>query len=255
MAQIDLKQLVQRLNGTCRRSLEAAAGACVSRTNYNVEIEHWFAKLLEETSGDLAAICRRFEIDTSRLSAAMTRAIDGFKTGNSRPPALSPDLVRLIREAWLVGSIELGDEAIRSGHLLCALLSDDSLSRIAHDVSPEFERISPEELRKQFKQIVAASSEAGQAAASSATPAQPKKPGVTGPTKTPALDQYTIDLTERARNGEIDPVLGRHVEIRQVIDILTRRRQNNPILTGEAGVGIAGQSTTSHSRKSSRHRS
>jgi type VI secretion system protein VasG len=237
MAQIDLKQLVQRLNSTCRRALEAAAGACVSRTNYNVEIEHWLAKLLEEDNSDLVAIFRRFEIDRSRVSAAVTRAIDGFKTGNSRPPALSPDLVRLTREGWLVGSIEFGDDAIRSGHLLCALLSDDSLSRIALDITPELEKTSAEELRKEFKALVSGTSEAGQAAASSATQAPPRKPGATGPTKTPALDQYTIDLTERARKGEIDPVLGRHYEIRQVIDILTRRRQNNPILTGEAGVG------------------
>jgi type VI secretion system protein VasG len=237
MAQVDLKQLVQKLNNSCRRALEAAAGACVSRTNYNVEIEHWLGKMLDEPSGDLAAVCRRFEIDTSRLSGRITRAIDQFKTGNSRPPALSPDLVRLVREGWLIGSIEFGETAIRSGHLLCALLSDDALSRIAHDISPEFEKIKLDELRKEFPNLVAGSSESGEAVADSSRPGQAKPAQATGPTKTQALDQFTIDLTERARRGDIDPVLGRDAEIRQIVDILMRRRQNNPILTGEAGVG------------------
>jgi type VI secretion system protein VasG len=237
MAQVDLKQLVQKLNATCHRALEAAAGACVSRTNYNVEIEHWLAKLLDETSGDVAAICRRFEIDTSRLSAAITRAIDRFKTGNSRPPALSPDLVRLIREAWLVASIEFGEQAIRSGHLLCALLSEASLARIALELSTELEKINLDQLRKELPTIVTNSSESATAAKAGAEPGQARPAGAKGPTKTPALDQFTIDLTERARRGDLDPVLGRDNEIRQMIDILTRRRQNNPILTGEAGVG------------------
>jgi type VI secretion system protein VasG len=237
MAQIDLKQLIQKLNGSCRRSLEAAAGACVSRTNYNVEIEHWLAKLLDEPSGDLAAICRRFEIDTSRLSGRITRAIDQFKTGNSRPPALSPDLVRLVREGWLVASIEFAENAIRSGHLLGALLSDDTLSRLAFDISAEFERINLDELRKNFSNIVADSSESAEMSVDSSPARQGKPAKSTGPTKTQALDQFTIDQTERARRGDIDPVLGRDAEIRQIIDILMRRRQNNPILTGEAGVG------------------
>ena len=237
MAQIDLKQLVQKLNATCHRALEGAAGACMSRTNYNVEIEHWLAKLLDETGGDLAAICRRFEIDTSRLSAAITRAIDRFKTGNSRPPALSPDLVRLIREAWLVASIEYGDQAIRSGYLLCAMLSDESLARIALEISAELEKINVDQLRKDLPIIVANSTEATLEVKGAGGSSQPQAKAAKGPTKTQALDQFTIDLTARARSGDIDPVLGRDGEIRQMIDILTRRRQNNPILTGEAGVG------------------
>jgi type VI secretion system protein VasG len=236
MAQIDLKQLVQKLNPVCHRALEAAAGACMSRTNYNVEIEHWLAKLLDETAGDLAAICRRFEIDTSRLSAAITRTIDRFKTGNSRPPALSPDLVRLIREAWLVASIEYGEQQIRSGYLLCAMLGDESLARIALEISAELEKINVDQLRKELPTVVAKSSETAAAAQAAGGPGQPA-PKSKGPTKTQALDQFTIDLTERARSGNLDPVLGRDNEIRQMIDILTRRRQNNPILTGEAGVG------------------
>jgi type VI secretion system protein VasG len=238
MVQVNLKELVGKLNDTCRRSLEAAAGLCLSRTNYNVEIEHWLLKLLETPRTDFAAILRHFEIDPSRLTADLTRVIDRFKTGNSRPPALSPNVVELAREAWLAGSIDFGEGATRSGHVLYALLSDESLARVAAGASREFEKISPEVLRRELPKIVASSEEEGQPAESLAPGQQGKqaaKPG--GPTKTPSLDQYTIDLTARARAGDIDPVLGRDPEIRQIIDILTRRRQNNPILTGEAGVG------------------
>ncbi|MCE9525614.1 MAG: type VI secretion system ATPase TssH [Planctomycetales bacterium] len=238
MAQVNLKELVGKLNDTCRRTLEAAAGLCLSRTNYNVEIEHWLLKLLETPRTDFAAILRHFEIDPSRLTADLTRVVDKFKTGNSRPPALSPNVVELAREAWLAGSIDFGERATRSGHVICALLSDESLARVAAGASREFEKISSEVLRRDLPKIVADSEEEGQPAESFAPGTQGKqsaKPG--GPTKTPSLDQYTIDLTARARAGDIDPVLGRDPEIRQIIDILTRRRQNNPILTGEAGVG------------------
>src|SRR5918992_950525 len=111
---INLKSLVGKLNDTTRRALEASAGLCLSRTNYNVEIEHWLLKLLEVTHSDLAAILRHFEVDSSRLAADLTRVIDKFKTGNARPPALSPNLVDLAREGWLVASIDLGERATRS---------------------------------------------------------------------------------------------------------------------------------------------
>jgi type VI secretion system protein VasG len=239
MAQVNLKQLVGKLNDTCRRSLEGAAGLCLSRTNYNVEIEHWFCKLLEVNNSDLDVLLQHFGVDMSRLNSDLTRAIDRLKTGNARPPALSPDIVNLVREAWLIGSIDFGEPLTRSGHLLCALLGDESLSRIAGEISEELRKIAPDALRRELPSLVASTVEAGQpitsatSATSTAGPsAQPK-----GPTKTPSLDQFTIDLTDRATRGQIDPVQGRDGEIRQIIDILTRRRQNNPILTGEAGVG------------------
>ena len=241
MVPINLKSLVGKLNETNRRTLEAAAGLCLSRTNYNVEIEHWLIKLVEAPSTDLAAIFRHYEIDHSRVMPALTQVIDRFKTGNARPPALSPNVVDLIREGWVVGSIEFGSGQVRSGHLLVALLSDERLSRVAYDASREFEKISPDDLRKRLLDITAASEEAqGEIAAETqAAAAAGGGPavGARGPTKTPGLDQFTVDLTARAKKGEIDPVLGRDSEVRQIVDILTRRRQNNPILTGEAGVG------------------
>ena len=150
-----LKSLVGKLNPTCRNGLESAAGLCLSRTNYEVEIEHWLLKLAEAPNTDLAAILRYFEIDSSRFIGGLTRVIDHLKTGNSRSPALSPNLVKLVREAWIVASIEFGAYQVRSGHLLCALVSEDSLARVARDASGEFEKISPEAIRKDLPDIVA----------------------------------------------------------------------------------------------------
>jgi type VI secretion system protein VasG len=238
MATVNLKSLVGHLNDSTRRALEGAAGLCLSQTNYNVEIEHWLMKLIESSGDDLEPILRRFEIDPSRLKADLTAAIDRFKTGNSRPPALSPTVVDLAKEAWLAASLEFDAPQVRSGHVLYALVSSDMLARQAQGISGEFANISAESLRAEFETITGNSDEAqvsvpsGTGGGAGGAPARAKGSG-----KTPNLDQYTIDLTERARGGHIDPVLGRDPEIRQIIDILTRRRQNNPILTGEAGVG------------------
>jgi len=236
VAQVNLKQLIAKFNDVCREKLEGAAGLCLSRTNYNVEIEHWIMKLVEHANSDLSIIFRQFDVDVSRLTADLMKSIDKFKTGNSRSPALSPDLVSLAQEAWLIGSIDLAAKTIRSGHVICALLQNDSLSRIAYDASDEFKKITLDSLLNGFYSIVADSSESNDVSSSADTDsAESGRPS--GPSSTPALDQYTIDLTKNAKEGKIDPVLGRDSEIRQLIDILARRRQNNPILTGEAGVG------------------
>lgn len=236
MASLNLKSLVAKLNPLCRQTLESAAGLCLSRTNYNVEIEHWFLKFTERTDGDLESIVSAYELNMSRLIADLQKAMDRFKTGNARPPALSQSVVDLMREAWLLASVEFGAEQIRSGHLLLALLGSDSLSRSVIGNSPELEKIAYDSLLKSLTETCKDSIESTieSQPGSAAEPSQ-RKPGA--PSKTPSLDQFTIDLTERARGGHIDPVLGRDDEIRQVIDILSRRRQNNPILTGEPGVG------------------
>jgi type VI secretion system protein VasG len=232
---VSLKSLIGKLNDTCRGALEAAAGLCLTRTHYDVDIEHLFLKLSEAPDTDLQRLLRHYEIDQARLARDLTRALDRFKTGNARTPALSPRIPRLITEAWTIASIDFGATRIRSGHLLLALLTDDDLARLARESSEVFQKISVEELQGHFPDLVVGSGE-GKAEAQTAA-AEPVRPGVAGVSKTPALDQYTIDLTARARQGDIDPVLGRDFEIRQLVDILTRRRQNNPILTGEAGVG------------------
>lgn len=236
MTAVNLKSLIGKLNVLCTRSLESAAGLCLSKTNYNVEVEHWLLKMLEGSNTDVHCIANAFSIDPSRLVSDTMKSIDRLKTGNSSQPLLSQHTVDLAREAWVLGSIDYGAAKTRSGHLLLALLKDRSLSQIAQGISPEFAKISPEALSKDLLTIISSSSEAGTDAAPSSSGSQSSAaPG--GPTQTPNLDQYTIDLTGRARDGKIDPVLGRDQEIRQIVDILTRRRQNNPIMTGEAGVG------------------
>lgn len=231
---VNLKSLVGKLNATTRNALEAAAGLCLSRTHYDIEIEHYLLKLLDATGSDLTPILRQFGVDNSRLSKELTRSIDKLKSGNARTPAFSPTLVKMLSEAWTIGSIDYGAGQIRTGFTILALATNDELARLMRDVSREFAKIEPVDLRKDFANIVAASrEEAATATAPAVTPEGVPKAGG----KAPNLDQFTVDLTETARQGKIDPVLGRDFEIRQMIDILLRRRQNNPILTGEAGVG------------------
>lgn len=240
MAALNLKSLVSKLNSTTTRALEAAAGLCLSRSNYNVELEHWFFKILETPRTDLHSVLRFAGIDPAKVAADCNRAIDRLRTGNASQPILSANLVDAIREAWVLGSVECGAAQVSSAHLLLALISDRALSQAAAQISPEFSRISADTVTRQLSQIIADSTEVTSDATtgrpSSAAAAQPGAPGKPRG-NTPNLDQFTIDLTARAKAGKIDPVLGRDSEIRQVIDILTRRRQNNPILTGEAGVG------------------
>jgi type VI secretion system protein VasG len=237
MVAVDLKSLVGRLNDLCRRSLEAAAGLTLSRSNFNVEIEHWLLKLLEAPDTDLLAILRQYDVEPARLAADLTRVLDRLKTGNTRAPALSPHVVQLAREAWMLASLDYGASRVRSGHLLCALLSEESLAPLAHEASAQLARIPPEQLRREYPKLTANTAEAQAAETLAAAGPAGEGGGVAPRAGTASLDQFTIDLTQRAREGKIDPVLGRDAEIRQVIDILTRRRQNNPIMTGEAGVG------------------
>jgi len=236
---VNLKSLVGRLNDVSRNALEGAAGLCLSRTNYDVEIEHILAKLLEQDDTDLHKICSHYEMNIDRLTKDVSVALDRLKSGNSRTPGLSDRIPRWIQDAWLLASVDFGAARVRSGHLLLALLANESFARIAREISKEFSHISLESLQTNLPDITADSAEARDAVAlgetSGVSGGAPVASGVPGKTK--ALDQYTEDLTAKAAAGKIDPVLGRDFEVRQIVDILTRRRQNNPILTGEAGVG------------------
>src|SRR5580698_685223 len=233
---MNLKSLIGKLNDSTRGALEAAAGLCLARTHYDIEVEHYLTKLLDSTDNDAAAIFKHFEVDTSRLSGELARALDKLKTGNARTPALSPTLMKMLIEAWTIGSIDYNAGQVRTGFTILALATNEELVRLMREVSREFQKIQAATLRKDFAAIVGSSAEEAQAAVAAAAPGVPS----TGPRpggKSPNLDQFTINLTEKAKTGKIDPVLGRDFEIRQVVDILMRRRQNNPILTGEAGVG------------------
>jgi len=234
---VDLQSLVRSLNPACRKALESAVGLTLSRTHYNAEIEHWLLKLVEATSGDIPLILRQYEVNATRLVSDLTKVLDKMKTGNSRPPALSPDIVKLVREAWLIASLRYGVAQVRSGHLLAALVSDESLAPRARESSAELGRIPAETLLKDFEKITGSSEEATAAPALGGAPAGGGAPAAVRPAGSGALDQFTIDLTAQAKAGKIDTIVGRDPEVRQIVDILLRRRQNNPILTGEAGVG------------------
>ena len=238
MRAIELKPLIGRLNDVCRRALEAAAGATALRTHYNVEIEHMLVGLLDRTDTDFAAILRRWEIDPARLMADIGKSLDKMKTGNARAPSLSPDIVDMVKDAWLLASVEHGASRVRSGHLLWALLADETLALRAREASARLGTIPADVLKRELLTLCKDTAEAAQATTQAdGSEAAATGAGETRPGGSAALDQFTIDLTAQAKAGKIDPILGRDIEIRQMIDILTRRRQNNPILTGEAGVG------------------
>jgi len=236
---VNLKSLIGKLNETTRNALEGAAGLCLSRTHYDIEIEHFLLKLLDAQDSDLMRIIQHFGVDKSRFTGELTRGLDKLKTGNARNPVLSPSLVKMLTTGWTVGSVDYNAGQIRSGFAIVALLTEEELVRIARDFSRELQMIQPEALKREFSAIVSGSPEDSQTAAAAATPgAAPGSPGAQAAGgKTANLDQFTVNLTENAKLGKIDQVLGRDSEIRQIVDILMRRRQNNPILTGEAGVG------------------
>jgi type VI secretion system protein VasG len=235
-----LKTLIAKLNATSRQAAERAASLCMARGNYEVDLEHLFLALLENRRSDFAVAARASGIDLAALQRDLEAEIARFQTGNTRTPAFSPYLPKLFEHGWLIASLDSQITRIRSGHLLLALLTEPSLSALAERGSRLFGKFEADRLKHDFERMTAGSEEQEQAVdiADDAT-AQVEGGGkpAAALTATPALDQFTVDLTQAAREGRIDPVIGRDAEIRQVIDILMRRRQNNPILTGEAGVG------------------
>lgn len=233
-----LKTLIEKLNPVCRQAAERAASLCLSRGHYEVDLEHLLLALLEDGASDLSVVTRASRVEPDALLADLERNLAPLKTGNTRTPVFSERLHALFEQAWLIASLDSDTARIRSGHLLLALLSGRELQQHATRISTRFDAIRVEALRHDFETITAGSAETA-AARAPLSPAEPQAGPVEAGARprTPALDTYTDDLTARARAGRIDPVIGRDAEIRQVIDILMRRRQNNPILTGEPGVG------------------
>ncbi|WP_263379319.1 type VI secretion system ATPase TssH [Granulicella paludicola] len=236
---LNLKSLIAKLNDSTRSSLEAAAGLCVSRAHYDIEIEHYLFKTLDASDNDIAAILKHFNVDKSRFTADLQKSLDKLKSGNARSPAFSPTLVKMLSEAWTLASIEFDAGSVRTGFTLLALLQNEELARVLREITGELRKVDPEGLRVAFYDIVANSREKQAPLTAGTVSDGPERSGTPSPSggKTPHLDQYTVNLTANAKAGKIDPVLGRDAEVRQMIDILMRRRQNNPILTGEAGVG------------------
>ena len=241
---ISLKTLIGKLDTTCRQAAERAANLCMARGNYEVDLEHLFLALLEHPHCDFVLIARRSGISPDTLQRDLEAEIGRFRSGNIRTPVFSQHLPTLFEHAWLIASLDSGTTRIRSGHLLLALLTEPGLSQLAMRGSKQFARFKHDDLKHNFAPLTEGSQEAGEGVRfagatdprGDTTAGDP--PGSDGGlSKTPALDQFTTNLTQRARDGHIDPVIGRDGEIRQLVDILLRRRQNNPILTGEAGVG------------------
>lgn len=241
---INLKTLISKLNDTTRAAATRAASICVGLGQYEVDVEHLFLGLIEQPGSDLAAIARQCDISLTGLEADLRSEVGRFATGSARTPVFSRHLPLLFEHAWLIASLAIGPNPgqpnrIRSSHLLLALLTEPSLAQLAQRASPLFARFPLDRVKHDLERLTRGSNEAldaepalpaaGTDAASELTQAASRA--------TPALDQYTTCLTQRARDGKVDPVIGRDMEIRQAIDILMRRRQNNPILTGEAGVG------------------
>jgi len=233
MVEVDLKRLLKRLNGFCTQSLEASAGLCVSRTHYEVTIEHLLLKLAEAEQADLALVLRHFGVDGGRLRKSLQQDLEKLKTGNAGRPVFSPLLIDWFREAWILSSLDLEQERIRSGALLAALLSSPRL--LPGECAKPLEGIRPDEFKARFSDIVSGSIEEEARPFGADEAAAPASPSRHGPET--ALGRFTIDFTARARAGGIDPVFARDKEIRQMIDILARRRKNNPIAVGEPGVG------------------
>ncbi len=233
---VNLRSLIGKLNHETRSAVEAAAGLCLSRTHYDVEVEHYLVKLLDTTDTDFSLIIKHFGLDRSRLASDLQKGLDKLKRGNAKTPALSPQLVKMLTNAWTIGSVDYSANKARTGHTLLALVENEDLRRMLVDISREFTKLTSDGMRGPWDGIIGASVEGG----GEGNGITDHEPGAEVPRsggKTPNLDQFTIDLTGRAKAGKIDPVLGRDMEVRQIVDILTRRRQNNPILVGEAGVG------------------
>jgi type VI secretion system protein VasG len=243
---INLKTLIGKLNDTTRAAATRAAGICVGFGQYEVDIEHLFLALLEQPASDFVVAARAAGISLTAFETDLHKEVERLPGGSSRTPVFSRHLPALFEHAWLIAS--LGKAApgraqqIRSGHLLLALLAEPGLAQLAQRASSCFMEFPLDRLKHDFDKLTRGSCEA--AAVTEDAQAQGAACGdpvgelqAAAPGRTPALDQYTTCLTARARDGKVDPVIGRDAEIRQVIDILMRRRQNNPILTGEAGVG------------------
>jgi type VI secretion system protein VasG len=225
----DLRLLIEKFNPECTGSIESAVGHCVTMGNYELTLEHVLYQLCDNTSSDVGCILRHFDVDQGRLKKSLTHDIEKMKSGNAGKPAFSPSLITLMEKAWSLSSLYFGSALITSGVLFLAALDD--ILRSIDDYAMLLRHIDASKLRSEFAAIVAQSSEQSPAAA--------LKGGsvAKGKGSPEVMEQFCTNFTREARNGKIDPITGRDEEIRQVIDILSRRRKNNPILTGEAGVG------------------
>ena len=228
-----MEKIIEKLSPILKLSLEEAAQTAISQGHYNVEVEHWFNEILKKPHTDLdKALRKNTEFDVDLFKSQLGESLQNFQSGNTRPPAFSKNLLDLASEAWVLASVKYDHPILTSAHLLVALIENQSIAYQFSKQVDEYSKLKSHEVHDHVSEVVGTTTESalineGQQQYSGAAPSG----------EASALKKFTVDLTEKARNGEIDPVLGRDTEVRQLVDILLRRRQNNPIITGEPGVG------------------
>ncbi|HEY0198086.1 MAG TPA: type VI secretion system ATPase TssH [Rhodanobacter sp.] len=243
MAEISRNALFGKLNKLAYRGIESATVFCKLRGNPYIELVHWIHQLLQLQDSDLHRIVKQFNLNPSNLVRDVTDALDRLPRGSTTITDLSSSVEEAVERGWVFATLMFGEAQVRTGYLVIGILNTRSLRNTLVGISKEFEKIKPEALTEKFREVVEGSPEENQSASDGfkmggAAPGEAS--GAMGPAqmgKQEALKQFTVDLTEQARSGKIDPIVGRDEEIRQVVDILMRRRQNNPMLVGEAGVG------------------
>jgi type VI secretion system protein VasG len=243
MSEISRTALFGKLNSLGYKAIEGATIFCKMRGNPYVELEHWFAQLLQTQDSDLHKIIQHYGLDASVLAKDMTQALDRLPRGATAISDFSPHIENAIERAWTYATLQFGEAQVRTGYIMLGMLKTPSLRNPLLGISKQFERVKTEDLAENFAKICDSSPEAHLGAQDgtgmgSGTPGEDSgamAPAAMG--KGDALKKFAVDLTEKAKKGEMDPITGRDEEIRQIVDILMRRRQNNPLLTGEAGVG------------------
>ncbi len=244
MGEIARSALFGKLNPFTYKAIEGATVFCKLRGNPYVELEHWFHQMLQNNDSDLTRIIRHYSLDPAKVAREVISALDGLPRGASSISDLSAHLESAVERGWVFASLMFGESAIRSGHLVLGMLKTRELRPVLLSISAEFGKIRPDDLADELYAVIAGSPEESQAAADGSSLGSAGAPGESSGAIAPAelgkeeaIKAYCKDLTEQARSGKIDPIVGRDMETRQIVDILMRRRQNNPILTGEAGVG------------------
>lgn len=236
MIGVDMKALLEKCNGFCTQALHAAAGLTVNRTHYEVSVEHFLLSCLEDPGCDASLALARFGVDSGRLKKALNDSLEDFRAGNSGRPVFSPPLIELLEAAWLVSSVDLGLSRVRSGSVLLAFLRKPAFyaqGGYAELLAP----VNREDLQKTFWELLRASTETGGEGGEAASGGAAGAAGVATAGGESFIAKFCEDFTAKASSGKIDAVFGRDAEIRQIVDILARRRKNNPILVGEPGVG------------------
>ncbi|MBK5002300.1 type VI secretion system ATPase TssH [Pseudomonas sp. S31] len=241
MGEISRAALFGKLNSVAYKAIEAATVFCKLRGNPYVELVHWLHQLLQLPDSDLHRIVRQFDVEPARLARDLTDALDRLPRGSTSITDLSSQVEEAVERGWVYGSLMFGESQVRTGYLLVGILKTPSLRNALLGLSSEFAKLKIEALSERFDEYVGDSPENHLAATDGFSAGVPgEASGAVAPAamgKQEALQRFTVDLTEQARSGKLDPIVGRDEEIRQLVDILMRRRQNNPILTGEAGVG------------------